>query len=94
LNAALEIWRYCEESAAYVFAEAPANPVEGTVLRLLEGHKGWLARSEINRRGFKGEIKAYRLTSALNGLLERKLIEQQRIPTRGRTRTEYRLRRR
>lgn len=94
LNAALEIWRYCEESAAYVFAEAPANPVEGTVLRLLEGHKGWLARAEINRRGFKGEIKAYRLTSALNGLLERKLIEQQRIPTRGRTRTEYRLRRR
>ena len=92
LNAALEVWRYCEESAAYVFAEAPANPVEGTVLRLLEGHKGWLSRSEISRRGFKGEIKAYRLTSALNGLIERGLIEQRWLPTRGRTRTEYRLR--
>ena len=91
LNAALEVWRYCEESAAYLFADAPANPVEGTVLRLLQETDDWISRSEINRRGFKGQVKAYLLTSALNGLRERELIEHQRMPTRGRTRTEYRL---
>ncbi len=92
LNAALEVWRYCEESAAYLFADAPTSPIDGAITRFLEGNAGWISRSQISKRAFKGEVKAYRLTSAFNGLVERGVIEHRRRPTRGRTRDEYRLR--
>jgi hypothetical protein len=90
LDAAVEVWRYCEQSAAYLWADAPASPAESTVLRLLRERRGWMSRSRISKRGFKSELKAYLLTSALSGLCERGLIEERRIKTKGRPRTDYR----
>src|SRR4051812_27489475 len=48
LEAALEVWRYADDSAAYVFGRALGDPVADTILTALRG-KGTLGltRSEI-----------------------------------------------
>lgn len=91
LEAALEVWRYCEDSAAYLFADVPANPIDTTILRVLEREDGWLSRSELSKLGFKGNAPSSVLDSALNRLSAQGLIRRRRVRTPGRSRTEYRL---
>jgi Protein of unknown function (DUF3987) len=90
LEAALEVWRYCEDSAAYLFADVPANTTDTTILRVLERKGGWLSRSELSKLGFKGNAPSSVLDSALNRLSEQGLVKRRRVRTAGRTRTEYR----
>lgn len=47
LLAALEVWRYCEESARYIFGEALGAAVADEILRNLESSPSGLARNEI-----------------------------------------------
>ncbi len=91
LEAALEVWRYCEDSAAHVFADVPANSIDTTILRVLEREGGWLSRSELSKLGFKGNAPSSVLDSALNRLSGQGLIQRRRVRTPGRPRTEYRL---
>jgi plasmid stabilization system protein ParE len=91
LEAALEVWRYCEYSAAYLFADVPGNPVDTTILRVLEGQRHWLAHSRLSREGFKGNVPSSALNSALDRLSAQGLIERRRVDTSGRPRTEYRI---
>jgi Protein of unknown function (DUF3987) len=91
LAAALEVWRYCEDSATYLFADVPGNPIDTTILRVLEGQRRWLARSRLSREGFKGSVSSSAVESALDRLSAQGLIEHRRIDTSGRPRTEYRI---
>jgi hypothetical protein len=47
LLAALEVWRYCEESARYIFGDALGDAVADEILRNLESSPSGLARNEI-----------------------------------------------
>jgi DNA-binding HxlR family transcriptional regulator len=86
------VWRYCEESAAYLFADEPENGLEGRIIRLLRRRRGWFPRSAV-QRAFKGNVRSYRLDSAIAALEEQELIEKRTVATPGRPRTEYRLKR-
>lgn len=92
LEAALAVWQYCEDSAAYVFAEVPASPLETTILRVLERNDRWLALSALSRLAFKGKASSRVLQNALNKLASEGIIERRRVQTAGRPRTEYRMR--
>jgi hypothetical protein len=87
LRAALEVWRYCEDSAAFLFGRAVGDPFETRIMRLL-GSGEWVARSRLAAR--LKDPPSYQLESALGGLRERGLIEMRRVATSGRPRSEYR----
>ncbi len=86
LRAALEVWRYCEDSARYLFADAPEDRREARLLAVVNGE--WLSKSEIHKR--LKSIPAYQLNSLLDGLVERGLLERREQRTTGRPRTEFR----
>jgi hypothetical protein len=50
LLAALEVWRYCEESAAFIFGDASGDPIADTIIVALRGEPNGLTRTEINNR--------------------------------------------
>jgi hypothetical protein len=90
LGAALAVWRYCEDSAAYLFADAPPASLDARVMAWLSRRDGWVSKTDISQRAFKGEVKSYRLTACLDKLVETKAIETREVPTAGRPRKEYR----
>jgi hypothetical protein len=94
LAAALEVWRYCDDSARYLFGDDPSDPDEAKVVRLLRTEVGalgggWLSRAEINGR-VKGKKKAL-ADDVFGGLVGRGVIEARRELTAGRPRMLYRL---
>lgn len=74
LAAALEIWRYCRDSASFVFSDpSTATPLEKTAMaihRALGAAPCGLTRTEINRTVFSGNRSADMIDRAL-ALLER-----------------------
>lgn len=91
LRAALAVWRYCEDSASYLFADAPPAGLDGRILTALKQHGGWAPKTYISQKTFKGEVKSYKLTEILDKLVREELIEVKKVPTAGRPRREYRL---
>lgn len=91
LRAAVEVWRYCEDSAAYLFSDAPTTPLEVRVERLLLKVDGWISKSMISRR-LKSPT-SYQLDAALAALASRDRVEVQRVKTAGRPREDYRIKR-
>ena len=69
LEAALAVWRYCEDSCRYIFGKALGDPVADDLLRALRsrGSEG-MSRTEMNKM-FKGHTKSNQIERAL-GLLE------------------------
>jgi hypothetical protein len=47
LRAALAVWRYCEDSAGYVFGDAVGDPVADELLDALRSRPGGMTRTEI-----------------------------------------------
>ena len=84
LLAALASWRYCEQSARFVFGSALGNRVADEILRALRaaGASG-MTRTEI-RDLFKRNESADRIGAALTMLSERKLATSQLRDTGGR----------
>ena len=68
LEAGLEVWRYCEDSARYVFGDAVGDPVADEIHRALRQH-GTLTRTEI-RDLFGRNQSASRIGHALTLLAE------------------------
>jgi hypothetical protein len=93
LKAAAEVWRYCEESARYLFSGEPMEgSSDGRVLEfLLEARGDWVAKAAITGR-FKNvpTLRSYALDAVLDRLVGAGLAEQRSIGTKGRPRTEYR----
>ncbi len=46
LRAALEAWRYCEDSARYIFGESVGDPTADEILHLLRGSEGGMTRND------------------------------------------------
>lgn len=90
LIAAMEVWRYSEDSARYLFAEAPVDLLESRLVKVLSRRKGWVSRSDV-LKAINGEFQTYRLTPALDELVAAGRLERKVTPTSGRPRTEYRL---
>jgi hypothetical protein len=69
LSAALAVWRYCEDSARYIFGDALGDPLADTILRELRRQPNGLTRSEI-RETFKRNRSEAEISRALSSLLE------------------------
>ena len=70
LNAALAVWRYCFDSAAYMLKLATGNPTADTILAALDATPGGLTRTEISAL-FNRNEKATEITAALTYLQDR-----------------------
>lgn len=84
LEAALALWRYCEESAEGIFGDALGDPVADEILRALRAAPAGLTRTEIRDDVIGRHARAAEITRALALLHERRLARVESAPTRGR----------
>jgi hypothetical protein len=90
-EAALALWRYCEQSALLVFGDRLGDPVADAILSALRGAaEGSLTRSEINRL-LSGHRRQGEIETALKVLLEAGLVSIETKTTSGRPVTRIRL---
>lgn len=80
LNAAWALWRYCRESAAYLFCSHLGNPVAEKIYAVLKERAGSLSRAELGDV-FSGHVSSRAMESALSLLEERGLIIRLRMPS-------------
>jgi len=85
LKAALAVWRYVEQSAAFIFGDSLGDPIADTVLRALR-QSGEMTQTEIANL-FGRNQKAARIDQALGLLLSaNKVLRMTREPEGGRGR--------
>ncbi len=84
LEAALEVWRYCEASARFIFGDALGDPVADEILRLLRENPMGVTRTEISSH-FGRHQSAVRLSQALGLLRRERLAEKVVEPSAGRS---------
>jgi hypothetical protein len=84
LEAALELWRYCFDSAAYIFGESLGDSKADALLAALKavGTAG-LSRSEMIREVFQGHITTRELSRLLSLLQHGQLASCRQKPTDG-----------
>lgn len=89
LEAALALWEFCEESAAFIFGDATGDTISDQVLAALRasGRMSQTALSDL----FGRNVNARRLTNALQSLARAGHIRSQQVDTGGRPRTEWEL---
>jgi hypothetical protein len=82
LEAALEIWRYCEDSAKYIFGDSMGDPLTDEILKALVdvGEEG-LTKSFIIEQLFKRNHSASRINNSLVNLVESQLAYCQKETT-------------
>lgn len=84
LEAALELWRYAEDSAKFIFGNAMGDPVADSILLALrEAGKDGLSRTHISNLFSRGQSKAT-IDRALASLAEAGRAVSQKIKTDGR----------
>jgi hypothetical protein len=84
LRAALEVWRYCAESAAYIFGKRSGDPIADEILVELR-KRGSLDRTAI-RDLFSKHQNVARINEALNVLQSLGRVRVEQVPTEGRPR--------
>jgi hypothetical protein len=83
LESALELWKFCERSARFIFGESLGDPVADEVLRLLrEAGEGGLTRTEVSNH-FSGH-KTSAIAHALRTLAGSGLVKSVKEKTGGR----------
>jgi hypothetical protein len=83
LEAAIAVWKYCENSARIIFGEAIGNPTTDKILHALVSKAEGLTRTEIS--GLWGRNKpAQEIEAALKELAASKLAECRSVPSSGR----------
>ena len=88
LRAALAVWRYCEDSARYVFGDALGDYVADTILRRLRTSRNGLTRTEI-REIFSRNRGDSEISNGLRVLLEHGLARFVSEDTGGRPRERW-----
>jgi hypothetical protein len=83
LRAALAFWKYCEQSAAFIFGTSMGDPVADKIWKALQDSKNGLTRDEI-RELFKHNLHKSRIDEALEALKKSYLITRHRKHTGGR----------
>jgi len=84
LRAALEVWRYCEESARHVFGDAVGDPTADRILEALRSSPDGLTRTYIQNTVFKNHKSAADLNLAFGVLELANLVGRTVSPTDGR----------
>jgi hypothetical protein len=84
LLAALEVWRFCEDSARFIFGGRSTESVGARVSRILQEAKTKLTRTEISQ-ALKHHVSSADITQALEELRENGLIRTKSIKTGGRS---------
>lgn len=88
LNAALALWKYCEDSARYIFGEQTGNRIADTIHSAIVASDG-MSKTQL-RELFHRNASAPQINRALNLLIELGKIEVFREETEGRPREIYR----
>lgn len=84
LRAALAAWRYCEDSARFIFGDTLGDPTADEILRLLRGTEHGLARTDIAEH-FKRHKSSAEIGRALAVLQSLGLVRSERHETSGRS---------
>ncbi len=82
LNAAMEVWRYCEDSARYIFGDATGDSTVDTIYRALTGLPDGMTKTMISKL-FNHNKPARELNSALELLERNRKIKQSIFQTQG-----------
>jgi hypothetical protein len=77
LRAALALWKYCEDSARYIFGDSLGDPVADELLKALRGNPRGMTRTEI-RDHFARNRSASEVDRALGALLEYGVVRYER----------------
>jgi hypothetical protein len=85
MNAALAVWRYCEDSARYIFGDALGDPVADAILAALKESREGLTRNDI-REMFGRNKSSERIGHALALLQEQGKVAMRKEQTDGRPR--------
>jgi hypothetical protein len=83
LKAAIEVWRYCEDSARFIFGDAHGDQVADTILAELRRSPYGLTRTAI-RDLFDRHQKTEAVNQALAALAARGQARAEKTPTAGR----------
>jgi hypothetical protein len=81
--AALELWRFCDRSAAYLFGGSVGDRDADAILATLRAKPEGMTRTEIRRVVFKDNKTSDEVARALSLLLRHKLIRQEKLDTGG-----------
>jgi hypothetical protein len=97
VRAAIEIWRYSEASAQFLWGEfdpigIPRRASDAIREEAADCPGGWVSRARLNKRFSNQGLRAFHLDAALEDLRKRGLAERRTLPTKGRRKTEWRLR--
>ena len=84
LDAALEVWRYCDESARFIFGDRIGNPIADTILDALRKTPDGITRRDISVELFGRHKTSAELTTALVLLTKAGLARCEAEPTGGR----------
>jgi hypothetical protein len=84
VRAAVALWKYCENSARYLFGVRLSNPKAEKIFDALRKNPGGLTRTEINVMVFKRNLNSDRLEKALALLKKIGWIESRLEKTEGR----------
>jgi hypothetical protein len=98
VDAALALWTYCAQSAERIFG----TPIGGLAPKVDPNRRGqlfeflyresrWVSRMQIVNGLFAGNVPKADVDATITSLLDDGIIEQRRVPTKGRSRTEYRV---
>jgi hypothetical protein len=90
LNAALEVWRYAEDSARWVFGDATGDPTADAILSALR-RNGEMDRTAIYE-ALGRHVSGAKIDLALDMLQRLKLVDVRKEPTKGRPREIWFLR--
>ena len=83
LRAALGIWTYCEQSAAYIFGQSLGDPVADNIMRALREAPGGLTRTDISNI-FGRHRDSGQISRALDALRESGRVRSEFEETEGR----------
>jgi dTDP-D-glucose 4,6-dehydratase len=94
LKAALEVWRYCQESAEFIFGRRRSTTIEDEIVELLRGaKKGGVSRTDISA-AFSRHRNSYDISVALERLKNLGWAKSQKMKTDGRSTERWFLRER
>ena len=83
IEAALALWKYCEDSAAYIFGAALGSRVADQILKALRDASEGLTRNDL-RDLFARHRSSEEISTALDILADRNLVECQKAESGGR----------
>lgn len=73
LTAALEVWRYCEDSARFIFGSTMGDATSDALLAALRSSPGGLTRQDIIENVFRRNKRAEDINRAMDGLIKKGL---------------------